>query len=756
MLSMKFYKFTIVFTIILFGWSCNITKHVPEGSYLLDKYSIRSDVKDISKGDLEDYLRQTPNSKVLGLFRLQLGIYNVAGKDTSSRWNRGWMRMGAAPVIYDDYLTAKSANQLQKVFINKGYINATIDTMVVRKNKRANVKYIIKSNKPYTLRNYQNKINDLRLTEIATDTSRSLIRPGMLFDVDIFDAERQRVTTMFRNKGYYNFNKDFLVYSVDTTLKSHQVDASLDVRRYLRISNDSINETIFQQFKIGKVIYYTDYDPILSNQTQSFVKPDTAEFRNFYLISGNNKFISLDALIHNTYITPQTYYSDIDVEKTYSSLNVMGPVKYVNISFVESSADQLDCIISIIPAKTISLSAELEGTYTEGYWGGATKLGLVNKNAFNGGEALTVQGRFAYEWQQGIWARELGGQLGLKFPRFLSPIGNYDFKRNIHANTEFVTDLSYQDRPSEFKSTNLSGGISYIWNQTKYRHNFELFNLSFMSFDIDPEFRNNYLITGQYNKYNYDNRFVLRMGYNGSFSDYNANRPMKNYTTYRYSFESAGNLLYGINKILNTQLSTNGNYELFNVRYSQYLRAEYNTTHYQIFDKNNRFVYHLGIGLGVPYGNADIIPYERRFYSGGANSVRGWSESTLGPGTYQRISGRYRDYNQVGDVKLDMNMEYRTKMFWVLEGALFLDAGNIWTIKDYDEQAGGAFKPLTFLNQIAIAYGAGFRFDFSFFIARLDIGFKLFDPSKSRLEQWRTKLDLNNDLAFHIAIGYPF
>lgn len=753
---MKFYKLFLLFILILFGWSCNVTKHVQEGSYLLDKYSIHSDVKDISKSDLEDYLRQTPNSKVLGLFRMQLGIYNLAGKDTSSKWNKSFMRMGAPPVIYDEYLTAKSADQLQRVFMNKGYINATIDTVVTKKNKRASVDYIIKSNKPYILQKYEVKVSNKLLTELATDTSRSLIRPGMLFDVDIFDAERQRVATLYRNKGYYNFNKDFLVYSVDSALKTNKVNATLDFRQYLKLAKDSINEAIFRQFKIGKVIFYVDFDPTLSTLSSTFEKPDTTEFRNFFLISGNNKFISLDALIHNTYVTPNTSYSDIDVEKTYSSLNILGPVKYVNISFVENADNLLDCIISIIPAKTISLSSELEGTYTEGYWGGAFKLGVVNKNAFNGGEALTAQGRLAYEWQQGIWARELGGQLGLKFPRFLLPIGNYDFKRNIHANTEFITDLSYQDRPSEFKATNLSGGMGYSWIRTKYRHNFELFNLSYMAFVIDPEFRNRYLLTGQYNKYNYDNRFVLRMGYNGSFSNYNANRPMKDYTTYRYSFESAGNMLYAINKLLNTPLPANGNYELMKVRYSQYVRAEYNTTHYQIFDKSNRFVYHLGVGVGVPYGNADIIPYERRFYSGGANSVRGWSESTLGPGTYQRITSRFRDYNQVGDVKLDMNMEYRTKMFWVLEGALFLDAGNIWTIRNYDEQKGGVFNPTAFLSQIAIAYGAGFRFDFSFFIARLDIGFKLFDPSKSRLEQWRTKLDLNKDLAFHIAIGYPF
>ena len=211
-----------------------------------------------------------------------------------------------------------------------------------------------------------------------------------------------------------------------------------------------------------------------------------------------------------------------------------------------------------------------------------------------------------------------------------------------------------------------------------------------------------------------------------------------------------------MNHLLNSKVSTEGNYELFKVRYSQYLRAEYNSTHYQIFDKNNRFVYHIGAGVGVPYGNANIMPYERRFYSGGANSVRGWRESMLGPGVYQRNNERIRDYNQVGDIKLDLNMEYRTKMFWVLEGALFLDAGNIWTIKEYEEQGGGAFRFDSFMNQIAIAYGAGVRFDFSFFIARVDLGVKLFDPTKTRLEQWRLQPSLKNDVAVHIAIGYPF
>jgi hypothetical protein len=276
-----------------------------------------------------------------------------------------------------------------------------------------------------------------------------------------------------------------------------------------------------------------------------------------------------------------------------------------------------------------------------------------------------------------------------------------------------------------------------------------------MNFNLDQQFITNYIDTKKYNIHNYESRFILRMGYKGSFSNFNPNRPSRNYSTYRYSFESAGNLLYALNKLFYSKPSIDGNYKLFNIAYAQYVRGEYNTSYNQIIDKNNRFVYHLGVGLGLPYGNADVLPFERRFYSGGANSVRGWGETKLGPGVYQRNKNVIRDYNQVGDIKLDLNMEYRAKLFWFFEGALFLDAGNVWTMKQYDEQPGGEFRFDSFINQIAIAYGAGLRMDFSFFIVRFDMGIRLFDPVLIRTEQWRIKPG-SDDFAFHIGIGYPF
>jgi outer membrane protein assembly factor BamA len=421
----------------------------------------------------------------------------------------------------------------------------------------------------------------------------------------------------------------------------------------------------------------------------------------------------------------------------------------------------LDAYIYIVPAKTFGVSTEAELTLTKGYLGGALQLGTVNKNIFGGSESLSIQGRAALEKQNLEWAKEFSGQVKLMFPKFLFPFGSYDFKRNVHAKTEYTTNISYQNRPNEFSTTNLTGGMNYSWQTAgnKYRHQFELFNLSYVYFpNIDEDFKNTYIAQGLYNKYNYEDHFIMRMGYSSSYNTFNPNRPLRNYKVLNYSIETSGNLLSLANLIFDTPKEADGYYKLFNVRYSQYIRNEFNSSFHQIFDKNNRLVYHAGIGAGLPFGNSDIIPYERRFYSGGANSVRGWSESRLGPGNYISIPNvRSRDYNQVGDLKLDLNLEYRAKLFWYFEGALFFDAGNIWTIKDYStEQPGGQFKFNSFYEQIAMSYGAGLRMDFSFFIFRFDMGVRLYDPVLTGNNRWRMSPKWGDDFAFHIAIGYPF
>lgn len=755
----------LVLLFIAFLGACSTTKYVKDGEYLLDDVSVKSDIKDISKTELREYLRQTPNPTVLGLFRMQLGIYNLAPKDSVHRFNR-WLsktlkNIGEPPVIFDDMLAKMSAHQLQLLYQNRGFINAKVDTNLVFKEKKVKVQYLIHSNKPYKVRNYKTLANHPFFDSIASDTAKSYIKKGINFDTDVLNKERERIASQMRNSGYYNFIKDFIVYSADSALNRNQVDVKMDIRSNLKNNSAPINWLVFRQYYVGKVYFVLNKTEI-TDSANIASQSDTVSFRNYYLIDSNKKFVSLDALIHNSFIEPNTLYNDLAVERTYSALNSLAPVKYVNISFKESDVpDVLDSYIYIVPGKQIGVSAEIEGTLTKGYLGGAMQIGTVNKNVFKGAETLNIQGRVALEKQNLEWAKEIGGQVRLMFPKFMFPIGSYDFKRNVHANTEYTTNISYQNRPNEFTTTNLTGGMNYSWATAanKFHHQFELFNLSYVYFPkIDNTFRTTYINAGIYNKYNYEDHFIMRMGYSGTFSNYNSNRPLRNYSTQTLNVETAGNFLSLANKILGTKVEADGSYKLFNVRYSQYVRGEYNTSINQIFDKSNRIVYHAGVGAGLPFGNANLIPYERRFYSGGANSLRGWRETELGPGIYKRNPNvRSIDYNQVGDLKLDLNVEYRSKLFWYLEGALFLDAGNIWTIHDYStEQPGGQFKLNSFTEQIAMSYGAGMRFDFSFFIFRFDMGVRLFDPVNNGSERWRLKPEWGKDFAFHIAIGYPF
>jgi outer membrane protein assembly factor BamA len=742
---------------------CISTKFVPDGEYLLDKVSVKSDNKDFKSNDLKEYLRQTPNAAVFGVFRMQLGLYNLAPKDTT-KWmnkllNKTFKKIGDSPVLYNSSLTSLSVQQIQLELQNKGYIHAKVQSNVTEKNKKATVEYVVKANIPYKLHDYKINLKNDILYEIASDTSKSLIKPNMLFDTDVFNAERDRISSRFRQLGFYNFNKEFLTYLADSTLNSHQVNVTLELRENLQQSYDSISKVVFKKFSIRKVIFYTNTDASVNIGKPENTPLDTIQFHDFVLITPKKQILKLDALVQNTFINPNSLYSDNALEKTYSALNSLGPIKYVNISFKEVENNLLDCNIVINFSKTVSLSTELEGTYTAGYWGVAGNVNYINRNRFKGAETLSLLARGAFEWQDGIWAQEYSGQIGLKFPRFMVPFVSYDFKRNVHANTEFSGAFNYQFRPGEFTTTNVGAGMNYSWNRKKYQHTFQLFNLSYVRFpNIEKAFRDSFLnpLKPIFNPYNYQNHFIMSMGYVGSFTTFNSNRPLQNYSVARYSIETSGNLLNLLSHITGSVPDSTGAYQLFKIRYSQYVKGEFIITHHQIYDQNNRFVYHLDVGLAFPYGNGDVVPFEKRFYSGGANSVRGWSEGTLGPGVYNRIQGLPRDFNQVGDIKLDMNMEYRVKLFWLMEGALFLDGGNVWTIKNYNTQQGGTFKFDTFYNQIALAYGLGIRFDFSFFIARVDLGIKLFNPMLSRQEQWRVNPTLNDDFALHFAIGYPF
>lgn len=743
--------------------SCKVTKFVPDGGYLLDKVEIETEKESVKKEELTRYLRQKPNSSVFGIWRMQLRIYSSAGKDSTKWINRVLMRTGEPPVIYDSIQTYFSEQQLKRAMQNKGYVNASVSSEVEYNKKRAKVTYLINENDPYRVRNYHIDIPNEELYKIVTDSAHTYIKEHILFDADVLDKERERITTAFRQLGHYNFNKELIVFSADSALSINRVDLTIHLREFNE-NNEEVYDKAFKKYYFRNIVFLTGKNTGFGSKGFNNIDTTTiVQKDNYFLINDGNKFLKMRTLEDNTFICSGSHYNDNAVEKTYEALNTLSPVKYVNIIFREAEGDSLDCLITISQGKEVSLSAEIEATYTNGYWGIATNLGVVHRNIFRGAESLSIQGRLAYEKQKDVFARELGLQSSLLFPNFLMPFTTQKFRRNIRANTAIGASINFQDRPGEFKVKSFGAGLNYGWHHLRFRHTLELIDISYVDFNVNDGFRDKFLKTGKFNVYNYSDHLITRIGYTGSFSTLNNNNPLKNHYSMRYSIETAGNLPYALNNIFGGETNKDGFYTVFNIPYSQYVRGDFNITYHQITDKNNRFVYHFGLGIGQPYGNAKVIPYERRYFSGGANSVRGWAESTLGPGSYKKDNNtRGRDYNQVGDIKLDLNAEYRFKMFRSLDGALFVDAGNVWaneridknllSKEDYKEYK----KRLFSLSSIAVSYGVGLRLDISFVIIRLDLGVKLHDPAAtSRKDRWVTNLS-SDDFALHFAIGYPF
>jgi len=739
--------------------SCNTTKFVSDGDFLLNKVTIKTDVNDISRDELNSYLRQTPNTATLGLLKLNLHIYNISGCDSTKWRNRFWRKLGSKPVIYNSALTSISRQQLELVMRNKGFFNATVRDSVVLKNKKANVFYNIKSENPYRLRNYSADFTNRQLSRIASDTTRSYIRPNMLFDVDILEKERNRIATIFRQTGYYFFNKDLLSYTADSTYNSNQIDLSIGLNENLKNAPQTYQKAVFKRYRIRNVYFFTNNNENQANNADSVnTTPDTVSRGNYFLISNRKSFIRFNTLIINTSIVPQMYFSDYSVDRTYASLNAIPAIRYIDLNFNTVGDSLLDCKINVTPAKQINFSLGTEMTYTEGFWGVAGNLSTQHKNVFGGGEVLSLRLRTAVERQVEVWAQEYGGQVGLQFPNFLMPFVKEQIKRRIRATTAFSANINYQFRPAEYTLTNIGAGLKYSWNLRQNRNTLDLFDLNYVYFpNISDGFYQKYIASGIYNRYNYESHFIMRLAYSNTYSGFSAARPLKNFVSYIWNIESAGNLLYSISKISNAPKGSNGLYQIFKIPFAQYVKGFVSVSYNQIFDAGNRVVYRAALGIATPYGNANIIPYERRFFSGGANSVRGWGENTLGPGAYKRVTAYgHRDFNQSGDIKLDLNMEVRSKLFWRLESALFLDAGNVWTIRNYEQQKDGVFSFSNFYNQIAMAYGVGVRADFSYFLLRVDLGVKLYNPSLDRRSAWRTSPTFRDDFALHLAIGYPF
>lgn len=713
--AMKRYSY-IPFSILLLTTACSTGKYVQEGEYILDKVAVVSDQSDYNASPLSLYVRQKEKPKLFSLFR-----------NPFSR----------KPVIYDTLQARLSCQDLMTAMQNEGYMNAGVSLYTETKGKKLKATYLLHPGQPFLIGKVNYDIQDEGILQLLhlDQPANQQIKPGMRFTVETLDNERKRIAGLLSDNGYFRFNKDFIHFVADTIMGRKDIALTLQLRKYK--PNNNSPEVDHTRYLIRDVLFQSNDSDRIHLRKQ--------------------------VLLNATAIKEGRPYDASALQRTYNNFARLQAVKYTNIKFAEvPDTNLLDCHIQISTNKPSTISFQPEGTNTAGDLGAAASITYTNRNLFHGSEQLSIEFRGAYEAITGLEGyqdqnyTEFSVETKLVFPRFLAPFLSKSFRRRQTASSEWAVSWDFQNRP-EFHRRVFSSAWRYRWSEPKHHLNyrFDLLDLNYVYMPwISSTFKRDYLDNAENRnailRYNYEDIFIMKTGFTVSYTD--------GVDAVRANFESAGNLLNGVSKGFGFKTNSQGQHTLFNIAYAQYVKFDFDYTHLFQFDKRNALALHAGLGVAYPYGNSTVLPFEKRYFSGGANSVRGWSVRELGPGKFKGTDGRIDFINQTGDVKLDLNAEYRSSLFWKLQGALFIDAGNIWTLRNYAEQPGGQFKFTEFYKQIAASYGMGLRLNFDYFILRFDVGMKAINPAyESEKEHWSIiHPKLSRDFDFHFAVGLPF
>lgn len=741
---MRSVTYIIIFVVSVLFVACSPSKYVAEGEMLLDdiKIEVDGDYPDINVGQLKPYVHQRGNSRWFGAFKIPLSTYSLSGRDSAMWINRVLKRMGEEPVIYDSLKTLRSCADLRAALQNRGYLHATVDACTVTlKPKKTQVRYTLHPGGPFYIKGVNYDIRDSVIAGLLerNGTTGTRLTDGMRFNVNRLNDERKHITDLLVNNGYYKFNKDFISYTADTLRGDSTINLTLHLMPY---RTNVVADTLHPFYRIGNIRYIPGTDVDGSTDDKMHLR--------------------MGVMRANTAMKEGMPYSSADLQNTYNNFGRLSAVRYTNIAFDERPGNILDCNIQVSTNKPHTISFEPEGTNTAGDLGAAASLTYQNCNLFRGSELLSVQVRGAYEAIHGLEGYsnsnfvEYGVEARLSFPRFLLPFASTSFLQRSDMSTQLSVMYDNQNRP-EYHRRVLNAALKYKWANAGHhdRYQVDLIDMSYVYMPwISETFRKDYLEDNNNRnailRYNYENMLIMKLGLGYTYN--NGTRAIK------LNLESAGNLLGAIAKVASTSKNELGQYRVMNIAFAQYAKFDFDYTRNIRLDYNNQLVLHAALGIAYPYGNSKVLPFEKRYFSGGANSVRGWSVRSLGPGKFRGTDGNIDFINQTGDLKLDLNMEYRAHLFWKFNGAVFIDAGNIWTLRNYEEQPGGQFKIDEFWKQIAVGYGVGVRLNFDYFIVRFDFGMKAVNPAYENHRDHYPIIHprLSRDLTFHFAIGYPF
>ena len=710
-------------------YSCSTTRVLQDGEYRLQKNTLEvTNDRKFNSRSVEPYIKQKPNASFFG-WNPFLNLYNMTnGKGKG--WDKFVRKVGVAPVVYDPDLVESSIDNITGHLEYLGYYNSKVESEVSVKKRRVKVNYAITLGKRFPIKELEFELPEGELREeFLKDTTSVTIKKGSWLSEASLESESDRSSKYLRDRGFYGFSKNYYFFEADTLSCPDSAILKMSIRNYTRNETEKDARPL-QKFYIGDV---------------SIIHPKSLKIREKILTNLNT-------------IIPGELYREKDISNTYSRLSALNVFSGVNIEMNQSDTTTVDCSINLTQSKLQGFKVNLEASSNStGLFGVSPQLSYYHKNIFRGGEWLNLSfmGNFQFKFNDDVRSNEFGVSAGISFPKFL--FLPYRLFKGAMPRTEVSLSYNYQNRP-EYTRNIISTSLAYtgiIGSRIYYQFYPVQLNIVRL-FNLDPAFFKS-LEDNPFMRNAYQDHFDLGLGGNLYYTTNAEVVPKTSFFYTRLQFDIAGNLLSAFNPLM--RKDANGSGMIWNTPYSQYVRAEFQVGKTWRFGKNNgqalatRFL----AGAGYAYGNSTALPFEKHFYAGGANSLRGWQARTVGPGT-SPMDSTFVIPNQTGDMKLEANVEYRFNIVWKLGGAVFVDAGNVWTIRDTGNR-NNALSRISWQNfgkSIAMNWGAGVRLDLNFLLLRVDLGMKIHDPARAQSWVGPGEWLKRDGFAIHFGVGYPF
>jgi len=711
--------------------SCSTTRVLQSDQYRLSENNVTIlNDKSYKASSLQPYIKQEANTYFIGQWNPFLYVYNWSdGNDT--KWDRFVEKLGTAPVVFDSTLVDSSISGMLSHLEYQGYYGSDISSSIIKKKQKAKVDYQVNLGKRYRINEINFDIKDSLLAALMLQNiGESIIKPGDYLTQELLENESERVAKIFRNNGYYGFTKNYFFYYADSTTVPD---------------------------KANIIVKLEDYT---TNETPEAARPHRQyTIRDVQILPQKGLKVRPSFLTALNRIEPGAKYSEDDINNTYERFSSVRLFSTVNIQLDEVDSSQVDCKIILSPSKLQSIKMNLEGSANStGLFGVAPSLSYNHKNIFGGGEQLSLsfRGNFQFKLKDNTRSNEFAVSSSLSFPKFIL-LPNTLFDQNV-PRTDVSLGFNYQMRP-EYTRDIISTSMGYSWNyKKKYYYNLYPLQVNIVRiFNLSDDFYTKFNDPYFYNAYT--NHFDIGASFNMLYTTDPSANPKKSYFYSRFEGDISGNMLSLFNDAF--AQSESGQRTIWGIPYSQFARAQVTVGRTLFFGHHNNIAIatRLLAGAGLAYGNSSALPFEKLFYAGGVSSLRGWQTRSVGPGNAP-LDHSFSIANQTGDMHLEANVELRFPLFWKLNGALFVDAGNVWNLnfdgKDIPEDSKGCYFSFeNMLQTCAMSHGCGLRLDFDMILVRLDLGIKSYDPvsaSWRSLKQWFD----SDGFAFHFGIGLPF